>query len=333
MLLIYNLLSVLELSATTVPAESERYLSTIGIMSASTNNAAPSTQSLEFFEDEQIKASLSTRPSTPGEAIASIKAGPLSSLSKGQFVSVLLSVKAVATIVKTATKVQRIALVATADRNVRLVPLHGIEADWKPVNDPQLEYYDSYPGFLSSRSGPKSSNDELNQAQKDITQGKPVAMGLTCHADSKTTNNLFAKIIRGELEQWRVWESDSHIAFLTPFGNTYGKTVLVPRKHLDSDILSLPEADFCDLAGSVWDAIQVILESDLGAERVGLIFEGMEVDWAHAKLIPIRADDGREPPEQPFTDTYLGSVSSQPGPAADIEGLRRLLPSFSSIAT
>lgn len=291
-----------------------------------------STQALKFFEDEHVEASLSTRPSTPGEALVSIKAGALSSLPKDQFVSVLQSTKNVAAIVKAATKVQRVSLVTTANHNIRLVPLHGVEAKWKPTNDPQLEYYDSYPGYISSRSGPKLSNDLLNKAQKDITSGKPVAMDLTCHADSKTTNNLFAKIIRGELEQWRVWESDSHIAFLTPFGNTYGKTVLVPRKHLDSDILSLPEADFSDLAGSVWDAIQVIIESDLGAERVGLIFEGMEVDWAHAKLIPLRADDGREPPEQPFTETYLGSVSSQPGPVADIEDLRRLLPSFSSVA-
>ena len=302
-------------------------------MSASTHSAVPSTQSLKFFEDGQVEAFLSTRPSTPGEAIASIKAGALSSFSKDQFVSVLVSAKNVAAIVKAATKVQRVALVTTADRDIRLVPLHGVEADWKPVNDPQLEYYDSYPGFLSSRSGPKSSNEILDQAQKDITRGKPVAVDLTCHADSKTTNNLFAKIIRGELEQWRLWESDSHIAFLTPFGNPYGTTALVPRKHLDSDILSLPKADFIDLAGSVWDAIQVIIGSDLGAERVGLIFEGMEVDWAHAKLIPIRADEGREPPEQPFTETYLGSVSSQPGPIADIEDLRRSLPSFSSAAT
>lgn len=262
----------------------------------------------------------------------SIKTGTLSSLSKDQFVTVLLSTKNVAAIVKAATKVQRVALVTTADRDIQLVPLHGVEAEWKPTNDPQLEYYESFSGYISSRSGPKLSTDILNKAQKDITSGKLVAMDLTCHADGKTTNNLFAKIVRGELEQWRVWESDSHIAFLTPFGNTYGKTVLVPRKHLDSDILSLPEADFSDLAGSVWDAIQVIVGSDLGAERVGLIFEGMEVDWAHAKLIPICANDGREPPEQPFTETYLGSVSSQPGPVANIEDLRRLMPQFSSVS-
>jgi beta-aspartyl-peptidase (threonine type) len=301
-------------------------------MSNPTINTTSSTQALKFFEDEHVEAFLSTRPSTPGEAIVLIKAGSLNSLSKDEFVSVLLSTKNVAAVVKAAMEVQRVALVTTADRNIQLIPLHGVEAEWKPAMDPQLEYYDSYPGFLSSRSGPKSSNDILDKAQKEITQGKPLGMDLTCLADSKTTENLFAKIIRGELEQWRVWESDSHIAFLTPFGNTYGKTVLVPRKHTDSDILSLPDANFCDLASSVWDAIQMIVASDLRADRVGLIFEGMEVDWAHAKLIPICADDGREAPEQPFVEVYGGSVSSQPGPVDNIEDIQRLLPKFLPVA-
>jgi beta-aspartyl-peptidase (threonine type) len=301
-------------------------------MSNPTINTTSSTQALKFFEDEHVEAFLSTRPSTPGEAIVLIKAGSLNSLSKDEFVSVLLSTKNVAAVVKAAMEVQRVALVTTADRNIQLIPLHGVEAEWKPAMDPQLEYYDSYPGFLSSRSGPKSSNDILDKAQKEITQGKPLGMDLTCLADSKTTENLFAKIIRGELEQWRVWESDSHIAFLTPFGNTYGKTVLVPRKHTDSDILSLPDANFCDLASSVWDAIQMVVASDLRADRVGLIFEGMEVDWAHAKLIPICADDGREAPEQPFVEVYGGSVSSQPGPVDNIEDIQRLLPKFLPVA-
>jgi beta-aspartyl-peptidase (threonine type) len=301
-------------------------------MSNPTINTTSSTQALKFFEDEHVEAFLSTRPSTPGEAIVLIKAGSLNSLSKDEFVSVLLSTKNVAAVVKAAMEVQRVALVTTADRNIQLIPLHGVEAEWKPAMDPQLEYYDSYPGFLSSRSGPKSSNDILDKAQKEITRGKPPGMDLTCLADSKTTENLFAKIIRGELEQWRVWESDSHIAFLTPFGNTYGKTVLVPRKHTDSDILSLPDANFCDLASSVWDAIQMIVASDLRADRVGLIFEGMEVDWAHAKLIPICADDGREAPEQPFVEVYGGSVSSQPGPVDNIEDIQRLLPKFLPVA-
>jgi diadenosine tetraphosphate (Ap4A) HIT family hydrolase len=290
-------------------------------------------QALTVYEDEYVEAILSSRPSTSGETIIRIKAGSLSTLSQDSFVSALLSAKAVAAIVKTAAKVQRVSLVTTADSEMRLVPLHGIETEWKPVNDPVLHYWTEYPGFVSSKSGPKLSNEALCKAQTDITLGKPPAMDLTCIADSRTANNLFAKIIRGELEQWRLWETDSYIAFLTPFGNTYGKTVLIPRKHLDSDILSLPDNDFSDLVGAVWDMIQVIMASDLKVDRVGLIFEGMEIDWAHAKLIPILGDDGRQPTEQPFTEKYGGSVSSQPGPLVSKEDLQEMLLKFQSVAT
>ena len=38
----------------------------------------------------------------------------------------------------------------------------------------------------------------------------------------KSDANLFARIVRGELPQRRVWESGQHVAFLTPFANTPG---------------------------------------------------------------------------------------------------------------
>jgi hypothetical protein len=41
----------------------------------------------------------------------------------------------------------------------------------------------------------------------------------------QSDNNLFARIVRGELPQWRVWEDDQHVAFLTPYANTPGFTV------------------------------------------------------------------------------------------------------------
>ena len=38
----------------------------------------------------------------------------------------------------------------------------------------------------------------------------------------KSDTNLFAQIVRGELPQRRIWESQQHVAFLTPFANTIG---------------------------------------------------------------------------------------------------------------
>lgn len=155
-------------------------------------------------------------------------------------------------------------------------------------------------------------------------------MDHTCFPSPETSQNLFAKIIRGELEQWRVWESESHVAFLTPFGNCPGKTVLIPRKHVDSDILGTPIEDFTSLAGATWDVVTVLMRSRLEPDRVGLIFEGMEVDWAHAKLIPVCGDTGESTSEQPFVEKYTGAVSSQPGPAVAIEELEDMRQRFLS---
>jgi diadenosine tetraphosphate (Ap4A) HIT family hydrolase len=302
-------------------------------MSSSISDNTAASPSLTFFEDEHVEASLSTRPSTPGDTIVRIKTPTLSSLGylqKDQYVQTLISAKNVATIVKAATRVRRVSLVWDGATEIRLIPLHGIDAEWKAMMDPQLEYHTTYPGYVTSRSGPKHSNERLEGFQADITNGKLPAMDLACYSSPETSQNLFAKIIRGELEQWRVWESDSHVAFLTPFGSAPGKTVLVPRKHVDSDILSTPIEDFESLAAATWDVVTVLMRSRLEPDRVGLIFEGMEIDWAHAKLIPVCGDVGESPSEQPFVEKYTGAVSSQPGPTVAREDLEEMREKFLS---
>jgi len=302
-------------------------------MSSFTSDGIVASLSLTFFEDEYVEASLSTHPSTPGDTIVRIKTPTLSSLGylqKDQYVQTLVSAKIVATIVKAATGVRRVSLVWDGAAEIRLIPLHGIDAEWKPMMDPQLEYHTTYPGYVTSRSGPKHSNETLEGFQADITNGRPPAMDLTCYSSSETSENLFAKIIRGELEQWRLWESESHVAFLTPFGNTPGKTVLVPRKHVDSDILGTPIEDFEELANATWDVVTVLMRSRLEPDRVGLIFEGMEINWAHAKLIPVCGDVGKVAAEQPFVEKYTGAVSSQPGPAVAKEKLEEMRQKFLS---
>lgn len=207
------------------------------------------------------------------------------------------------------------------------------------MKSPQTTYHATYPGYISSQSGPKSSNELLTKIQTQlIAKGTPPAMNKACHAPTpRAAQNLFARILRGELEQWRVWESESHVAFLTPYGNVPGKTVLVPRQHLDSDILALPEDVFGELMGAVWDVMSVIRDSELGVQKVGMIFEGMEVDWAHVKLVPILEGDGEGRGdccvgEQGFTERYTGEVCSLPGPVVGLEELEERLREFIDVA-
>uniref|UniRef100_A0A8L0DPM2 HIT domain-containing protein n=1 Tax=Oncorhynchus mykiss TaxID=8022 RepID=A0A8L0DPM2_ONCMY len=79
---------------------------------------------------------------------------------------------------------------------------------------------------------------------------------------------LFSRIVRGEEQQWRVWEDEGHVAFLTPFPNAPGLTVLVPRRPLTSDIFRLEEADYTSLVLAT-QKVAKVLEEGLGAWGVG----------------------------------------------------------------
>jgi diadenosine tetraphosphate (Ap4A) HIT family hydrolase len=43
---------------------------------------------------------------------------------------------------------------------------------------------------------------------------------------------IFDKIVSGEMKSWTVWEDDQYMAFLTPFPNTPGFTVVIPKQNV-----------------------------------------------------------------------------------------------------
>ena len=138
------------------------------------------------------------------------------------------------------------------------------------------------------------------------------------------TTICLARLVRGEIPQSRIWESRTHIAFLTPFGNTPGFTVVVPRKHLSSDIFALDEDSYVELISGVF-LVAGVLRQAFGVEQCGMIFEGFETDYAHVKLVSIHnnpkdfAHDIRSQRAElvgEYQDTYQGYGTSLDGPAA-----------------
>ncbi|RMJ23267.1 hypothetical protein PHISP_05875 [Aspergillus sp. HF37] len=182
----------------------------------------------------------------------------------------------------------------------------------------EKEYNAQYPGYIHSKNSPQQPADALETVRQSIiADNKAPAMDYTFHGATNDNNNLFARIVRGELDQWRVWESSTHVAFLTPFANTPGFTVLVPRRHLSSDILALSDSGLYGLEDAIYQVSQ-LLKSSLWLERIGVIFEGFEIDYAHAKLIPMHPNEEPSNTSTPSVDayslTYRGFVSSKPGP-------------------
>lgn len=293
-----------------------------------------------IWRSAHIEAYLHPSPWTPGATVVSHNPpespSRLFHLSESSFLRLLLGARAVGELLCKRLRVQRCALVHRPDcdhstpSNLLLLPLHGLEDTWKPHLAPEEDFQLHDPGYITSKSGPLWSDLTLEAVKEKIRAKLPspdaplnyMFLGEPSHP------GLFSRIVRGEEKQWRVWEDEGHIAFLTPFPNTPGLTVVIPRKPLTSDILRLEEGDYTDLVLATRKVAR-LLEEALGAWGVGVIFEGFEIDYAHAKLIPLVSSPDNvtqsaacSVPE--FYDVYPGFVSSADGPPASSEHLKQI---------
>jgi histidine triad (HIT) family protein len=144
-----------------------------------------------------------------------------------------------------------------------------------------------------------------------------------------STDCLFCRIISGAEKAWKVYEDDLHVAFLTPFPNTPGFTVLVTREHLHSNVLNLEEDRYLEFMKTA-RILASYLNKKLGTKRTGLIIEGMGIDDAHIKLIPMHGiPEGDWQPMlsslKEFTNQYNGYLSTHDGPRMNDEELDKIL--------
>ena len=251
------------------------------------------------------------------------------------FLSFITYAKSVASSLQSQLRVQRCGIIAVflpEDKpQVHIIPFHGLGKEWVSVVAEEQEFSSVYKGYVTTVEGPRVSDQELTMVQKKV---------LGCEDDPKWDNrfhgdpkddSLFARLVRGELSQWRVWEDEHHIAFLTPFPSTPGFTVVVPRSHLSSDIMGLPEKDFTLLFKAV-QKVAIKLTSSLSADGCAVVCEGMEIDYAHVKVVPLyEASSSEYHVERQFHETYPGFVSTKHGPELDIIQLEDIAAKLASV--
>lgn len=134
---------------------------------------------------------------------------------------------------------------------------------------------------------------------------------------------LFCKIVKREIPAKIFLEDDDHIAFLTPFPNTIGFSVVATKIHYDSYIFALPSEVYHNLL-QFSKTVGLLLDKSLEVKRTGLIFEGMGINHAHTKLIPMHGiPDGvwkninSDQKNRIFYNEYPGFIASHDGPEAD----------------
>ncbi|KAL4647822.1 hypothetical protein GN956_G8836 [Arapaima gigas] len=294
--------------------------------------SSSSSKRFVIWETDELIAYLHPFPWTPGATVlvqkSPSKSHGIFQLDKHNLVSLLLGARTVGHLLCERLRVQRCALVSRPIvgqvAHIRLLPLHGLDATWRPHLAEEEDFQPHDPGYCSSKSGPRWSHTDLEKIKARIRTKlpNPDAPPSFTFLGDPAHNSLFSRIVRGEEPQWRVWEDDSHVAFLTPFPNTPGLTVLVPRRPLTSNIFQLEEDDYKALVLASWEVAQ-LLEEGLGAQGIALIFEGYEINYAHAKLIPLLPPPGDSVPSPApsFCSEYPGYVTSADGPAASVESL------------
>ena len=54
-------------------------------------------------------------------------------------------------------------------------------------------------------------------------------------------HTIFDDIVSGNMKSWKIWEDEKFLAFLTPFPNTPGFTVVIPKQNPGDYVFSLDD--------------------------------------------------------------------------------------------
>lgn len=143
-------------------------------------------------------------------------------------------------------------------------------------------------------------------------------------------NCIFCLIAKGDVPSHKVWEDDSHLAFLSIFPNTEGVTVVIPKKHFSSYIFELPDNEAQRLFLAAKKVAAILDKTFDDVARTAMVFEGFGVDHIHAKLFPMHGTSDMkewkaiESSMNKYFEKYEGYISSHDHKREDDEVLAKL---------
>lgn len=140
-------------------------------------------------------------------------------------------------------------------------------------------------------------------------------------------STIFDNVMSGEIPSYKVWETEEHLAFLTPFPSTPGVTVVIPKVNYGDDVFDLDDEAYLGLMSAVKQVAEILKEA-LGVARVALVFEGTGVPHVHAKLYPLHGELASQTDllggDKIFDENYKGYLVTLDGPAMDVEQLKAI---------
>ena len=99
--------------------------------------------------------------------------------------------------------------------------------------------------------------------------------------------SIFSKIVKNEINCFKILEDKKHLAFLDIRPNTRGHTLCIPKKENDY-IFDLSEKEFLDLMKFA-RVVAVGIKKAIDCSRVAISVVGLEISHTHIHLIPINS--------------------------------------------
>ncbi len=138
---------------------------------------------------------------------------------------------------------------------------------------------------------------------------------------------IFCKIANGKIPSVKIWEDKKHIAILDIHPNVEGMTLVLTKRHYDSDATDMPNKDYIDLMIAA-KKIAKLLEKKLRVKRVSIVMEGMGINHVHLKLYPLHGLDEKFKEmwaqDEIFFKKYKGYISTQLGPQKSLDELNKI---------
>lgn len=128
-----------------------------------------------FWEDEHFMAFLSIDPNTEGFSVVIPKnhyGSDVLKMPNDMLTEFVLAAKTVAEILEDSfPDVGRVGLIMEGTgidhAHIKLVPMHGTEwmkrGEWKQIPSHREDWFDTYPGWLSSAGGPMANPERLHE--------------------------------------------------------------------------------------------------------------------------------------------------------------------------
>jgi len=108
-------------------------------------------------------------------------------------------------------------------------------------------------------------------------------------------DDLFLKIVKGEIPSHKIYEDEYTFAFLDIAPNNHGHTLVIPKERF-KDIYDIPEETLCRVMNAV-KKVSVAVKKATNADGINIAMNnepaaGQIVLHAHIHVIPRFKDDG-----------------------------------------